>query len=100
MTRAELINFLVTKMPHLSVRIVEESVKKVFEQMSMALEQGQRIEIRGFGSFTLRYRAQRRARNPKTGKEVITEGKYVPYFKPGKELKERVNEVINSQRER
>jgi len=91
MTRADLIDSLATNQPHLSVKQVELAVKHLFDNMSYALEQGHRIEIRGFGSFVLRFRKPRRARNPKTGEYLYIEGKYVLYFKPGKELKERVN---------
>ena len=91
MTRSELIDILATKQPHLSVKHIELAVKLLFDEMSQALEKGQRIEIRGFGSFALRYRPPRTARNPKTGEYLKTIGKYAPHFKPGKELKERVN---------
>jgi len=93
MTRAELIDILATKQPHIPVRLIEQGVKEIFEQMATALDNGVRIEIRGFGSFALRYRPPRTARNPKTGEYVVTEGKYAPHFKPGKELRERVNEA-------
>ncbi len=99
MTRAELIELLVAKMPHLPIKLIEDSVKKVFEQMCYALENGQRIEIRGFGSFSLRFRKPRKARNPRTGAGIMTDGKYAPHFKPGKELRERVNEALHSQQE-
>lgn len=62
--------------------------------MAQTLQRGERIEIRGFGSFSLHFRAPREGRNPKTGETVKLEGKYVPHFKPGKELRERVNEAI------
>ena len=62
--------------------------------MAQTLQKGERIEIRGFGSFSLHYRAPRVGRNPKTGETVELEGKYVPHFKPGKELRERVNESL------
>lgn len=91
MTRADLIDTLATNQPHLSVKQIELAVKHLFDNMSQALENGQRIEIRGFGSFVLRYRVPRIARNPKTGEYLQTKGKYVLHFKPGKELKERVN---------
>lgn len=94
MTRAELIDVLVNKKPHIPLRQIEHAVKLIFDSMSEALETGQRIEIRGFGSFALRYRSPRRARNPKTGEYVNTDGKYVAHFKPGKELRERVNESL------
>lgn len=100
MTRAELIDFLATKLPHVSVRLIEQGVKDIFEHMSTALEEGLRIEIRGFGSFALRYRPPRTARNPKTGEYVVTEGKYAAHFKPGKELRERVNEAMGSHLEK
>jgi integration host factor subunit beta len=64
----------------------------MLEQMSQALASGERIEIRGFGSFSLHFRPPRLGRNPKTGDSVSLTGKYVPHFKPGKELRERVNE--------
>lgn len=96
MTRAELIDLLATKLPHVPIRSIEQGVKHIFEQMAVALESGKRIEIRGFGSFSLRYRPPRAARNPKTGEFVMTEGKYAPHFKPGKELRERVNESIGT----
>lgn len=96
MTRAELIDALAMKQPHIPIKLIEQGVKEIFEQMSVALETGKRIEIRGFGSFALRYRPPRKARNPKTGEYVVTEGKYAPHFKPGKELRERVNEATTS----
>lgn len=95
MTRAELIEILANKQPQTPIKNIEDAVKLIFEQMSMALEHGQRIEIRGFGSFALRFRAPRVARNPKTGEYVNTAGKYVAHFKPGKELRERVNEAAD-----
>lgn len=94
MTRAELIDVLAMKQPHISIKLIEKGVKEIFEQMSTALENGIRIEIRGFGSFALRHRPPRAARNPKTGEYVMTEEKYAPHFKPGKELRERVNEGV------
>jgi integration host factor subunit beta len=70
---------------------VELGVKSILEQMSAALADGDRIEIRGFGSFSLHFRAPRMGRNPKTGEAVALPGKYVPHFKPGKALRERVD---------
>lgn len=96
MTRAELIAALAIKLPHISIRDIEQAVKLTLEQMACALKDGKRIEIRGFGSFTLRYRPPRSARNPKTGENVVTEGKFAVYFKPGKELRNRVNESLVS----
>lgn len=99
MTRAELIDALAAKQPHIPIKLIELAVKDIFEQMATALENGQRIEIRGFGSFALRHRPPRTARNPKTGDYVLTEEKYAPHFKPGKELRERVNESLFAQQE-
>ena len=75
----------------LNATSVELAVKSVLEQMSQSLSNGERIEIRGFGSFSLHYRPPRMGRNPKTGDSVALPGKHVPHFKPGKELRERVN---------
>ena len=92
MTKSELIELIAAKQSHLPAKDVELAVKQVLEIMSDALAQGQRIEIRGFGSFSLHYRAPRVGRNPKTGQSVSLDGKFVPHFKPGKELRDRVNE--------
>ena len=92
-TRSELIDALVDKQPHLAHRDVELAVKAVLEKMGRSFERGDRIEIRGFGSFSLHYRPARIGRNPKTGESVAVEDKFSPHFKPGKELKERVNHL-------
>lgn len=91
MTKSDLIERLTEQYQHLSAKEVETAIKEILEQMAMTLESGDRIEIRGFGSFSLHYRAPRQGRNPKTGEKVALSGKYVPHFKPGKELRERVN---------
>ena len=91
MTKSELIEILADKLSHLSAKEVELSIKEILEMMAQTLSKGERIEIRGFGSFSLHYRAPRVGRNPKTGESVELAGKYVPHFKPGKELRERVN---------
>ena len=91
MTKSELIEALAERQKHLAFNDVELAVKSLLEQMSHALANGERIEIRGFGSFSLHYRPPRMGRNPKTGTAVALPGKYVPHFKPGKELRERVN---------
>jgi integration host factor subunit beta len=91
MTKSELIELLAAKQKHLPTKDVELAVKQVLEIMSDALSEGERIEIRGFGSFSLHYRSARQGRNPKTGDAVALSGKYVPHFKPGKELRERVD---------
>ena len=91
MTKSELIEQAAQKQPQLSYRDVESAVKAILEHMAECLAAGGRIEIRGFGSFSLHYRPQRVGRNPKTGAPVSLPAKYVPHFKPGKELRERVN---------
>jgi len=92
MTKSELIEVIAKEQSHLAYRDVELAVKCMIEQMSQALSSGQRIEIRGFGSFSLHYRPPRMGRNPKTGEAVALAGKYVPHFKPGKELRDRVDD--------
>lgn len=94
MTKSELIELLARKQSHLSYKDVENAVKVMIEQMSQSLSGGDRIEIRGFGSFSLHFRPPRVGRNPKTGDAVTLPGKFVPHFKPGKELRERVNATI------
>ena len=94
MTKSELIERIVTHQGQLSSKDVELAIKTMLEQMSQALSTGDRIEIRGFGSFSLHFRPPRIGRNPKTGESVALPGKHVPHFKPGKELRERVNDVM------
>ena len=91
MTKSELIERLAGLQSHLSAKTVEEAVKEMLDHMADTSADGERIEVRGFGSFSLHYRAPRTGRNPKTGDKVELEGKYVPHFKPGKELRDRVN---------
>ncbi|NJD08408.1 MAG: integration host factor subunit beta [Methylococcaceae bacterium] len=91
MTKSELIEILARKNQHIATNDVEAAVKTVIEHMSNALSVGERIEIRGFGSFSLHFRPPRTGRNPKTGDAVDLSSKYVPHFKPGKELRDRVN---------
>ena len=91
MTKSKLIEELAKKQAHLAQKDVELAVKCIIEQMSDALSSGERIEIRGFGSFSLHYRSPRIGRNPKTGDSVSLSSKYVPHFKPGKELRDRVD---------
>ena len=98
MTKSELIEILAAKNGHLIHKDVELAVKSLLEQISCALASGQRIEIRGFGSFSLHYRPPRMGRNPKTGDSVALAAKYVPHFKPGKELRERVNAGLARER--
>lgn len=94
MTRSELIDTLAEKQDQLDRQDVELIVKNLLECMSAALTCGERIEIRGFGSFSLHFRPPRLGRNPKTGEAVSLSGKYTPHFKPGKELRERVDATI------
>ena len=95
MTKSELIEALSGRQTHLAFNDVEMAVKSVLEQMSLSLAQGHRIEVRGFGSFSLHYRSPRMGRNPKSGDSVALPGKHVPHFKPGKELRERVNRPLH-----
>ena len=97
MTKSELIEVIAREQSHLAYRDVELAVKCMIEQMSQSLASGERIEIRGFGSFSLHYRPPRVGRNPKTGDSVALAGKYVPHFKPGKELRERVNQKFEEE---
>ena len=94
MTKSELIEILARRQAHLKADDVDLAVKSLLEMMGGALSTGDRIEIRGFGSFSLHYRPPRLGRNPKTGDSVALPGKHVPHFKPGKELRERVNDVV------
>ena len=91
MTKSDLIEQPSASRMHMPAKDVEAAIKEILEQMASTLQNGDRIEIRGFGSFSLHYRAPRVGRNPKTGDKVELTGKYVPHFKPGKELRERVN---------
>jgi integration host factor subunit beta len=91
LTKSELIERITSRQSQLSPKDVELAVKTMIEEMADTLSEGGRIEIRGFGSFSLHFRAPRVGRNPKTGASVELHGKYVPHFKPGKELRERVN---------
>lgn len=93
-TKSELIESIATRHEQLSAKDVELAIKTMIDAMAQVLSSGGRIEIRGFGSFSLHYRAPRLGRNPKTGDTVRLTGKYVPHFKPGKELRDRVNESL------
>ena len=92
MTKSDLIEVLAGDQTALSERDVEFAVKAMLQQMSGVLASGERIEIRGFGSFTLHAKPARIGRNPKTGEAVAVPARHVPHFKPGKELRERVNQ--------
>jgi integration host factor subunit beta len=91
LTKSDLIESLASNQNHLAPKDVELAVKSILEKMSQELASGERIEIRGFGSFSLHFRGARMGRNPKSGDAVALRGKHVPHFKPGKELRERVN---------
>ena len=91
MTRSELITQLSVVHPHLTAKDIELGVKTVLDTLSNTLARGERIEIRGFGSFGLKHRSQRNGRNPKTGKAVLVPAKSAVHFKAGKELRERLN---------
>ena len=94
MLKSELIETITQQLPNLSLEDSAKSVNLILELMTKSLSQGERIEIRCFGSFALRYRNPRKAHNPKTGQRVQTKGKHRPHFKPGKELRDRVNKSL------
>ncbi|WP_270938812.1 integration host factor subunit beta [Falsiroseomonas oryzae] len=91
MTRSELIAQLAQANPHLRQPDVELIVSTIFDEITSALARGDRVELRGFGAFSIKRRDPRTGRNPRTGTAVEVSAKAVPYFKPGKELRERVN---------
>jgi len=91
MTKSELIEKVLQSHETLNLRVSETLVNSIFDSIEEALSQGDKVEIRGFGSFTIRERVGREARNPKTGETVTISAKKTPFFKTGKELKERVN---------
>jgi integration host factor subunit beta len=91
MTKSDLIRQLAEANPHLFQRDIERIVSTVFEEVTEALVRGDRVELRGFGAFSVRHRSSRVGRNPRTGEEVRVPDKAVPYFKTGKELRERLN---------
>ena len=92
MTKSELIQRLAERNPHLYLRDVEKIVDTVFDQITAALARGERVELRGFGAFSVKSRAARTGRNPRTGDSVFVEAKHMPFFKTGKGLRERLNE--------
>jgi integration host factor subunit beta len=93
LTKSELIERLAERNPRLVARDADEAVKTILDAMGAALAAGSRIEIRGFGSFSLNYRPPRVGRNPKSGERVQVPAKWVPHFKAGKELRERVDGI-------
>jgi integration host factor subunit beta len=95
MTKSELVHKLSEQFSGMSLRDVEKAVDVVFGEISSALAKGNRVELRGFGAFSVRYRERRVGRNPRTGEKVEVEGKHVPFFKAGKGLRERLNSTKN-----
>ena len=95
MTKSDLIARLAERFPQLVAKDADFAVKMILDAMSEALAKGDRIEIRGFGSFSLNYRPPRVGRNPKSGDKVSVPEKWVPHFKAGKELRERVDSALN-----
>ena len=92
MTRSDLITALASRFSHLTAKDAEIAVKEILDAIGNSLVHGNRIEIRGFGSFSVNYRPARKGRNPKSGETVSVPAKYVPHFKAGKEMRERVEE--------
>ncbi len=91
MIKSELIQKISTDNPHLFQRDVERIINVIFDEIIDALSRGDRVELRGFGAFTVKHRAARQGRNPRTGQPVFVDEKFVPFFKSGKELRERLN---------
>ena len=91
MTKSELILRLAEQNPHLYQRDIERIVSTIFDEISGALARGDRVELRGFGAFSVKERAARQGRNPRTGESVSVPEKHIPFFKSGKQLRERVN---------
>ena len=100
MTKSGLIERVAELTPHISKKDTEVVVNTIFDSMTEALKQGERIEIRVFGSFQVKVREARECRNPKTGEEVRIPAKRTPFFKVGKELKEKVDETRSTASER
>lgn len=96
MTKLELIESLALQFEHLKAKDVKEAVYITFEEICQTLEAGDRVEIRGFGSFSLHHRDARTGRNPKTGEQVQVKAKAIPYFRAGKEMRQRINDSLGS----
>lgn len=105
MIKSELIASLASKLAQIPERDITLSINLILDTLSDALSKGGRIEVRGFGSFSLHYRPPRNAHNPKTGERLVTKAKHSPHFKPGKEMRERINDsasmhpIIEEERE-
>ncbi len=91
MIKSELIQKISTSNPHLFHKDIERIVNVIFDEITEALARGDRVELRGFGAFTVKYRGPRQGRNPRTGQPVKVDEKFVPFFKTGKELREKLN---------
>jgi integration host factor subunit beta len=94
MIKSELVQSIADNNPHLFQRDVENIVNSVFDEITNALAEGNRVELRGFGAFSVKNRLPRAGRNPKTGEAVSVEEKWVPFFKTGKELRDRLNAAL------
>jgi len=94
MIKSELIDKIASENPHLYQRDVERIVNTIFETVVTAMEDGDRVELRGFGAFSVKHRPARLGRNPRTGEQVPVDEKFVPFFKTGKELRERLNPAL------
>ena len=97
MIKSELIQKIAAANPHLYHRDVERILEVILDEIVEALARGDRVELRGFGAFTVKYRAPRRGRNPRTGTTVSVDEKFVPFFKTGKELRERLNDGVSDE---
>jgi integration host factor subunit beta len=95
MIKSELVQRLAERNPHLYQRDVEHIVNAVLDEIGSALERGDRVELRGFGAFSVKNRPSRTGRNPRTGQKVAVTEKYVPFFKTGKEMRERLNDGVD-----
>lgn len=92
LVKSELVQIIARQNPHLTQRDVENIVNAIFEEISTALANGNRVELRGFGAFSVKSRSARNGRNPRTGEAVAIEEKWVPFFKTGKDLRDRLNQ--------
>ena len=91
MIKSELVQIIATRNPHLFLRDVENIVGAIFDEITDALAEGNRVELRGFGAFSVKQRDARTGRNPRTGESVAVVDKIIPFFKTGKQLRERLN---------
>ncbi|EJF80161.1 integration host factor subunit beta [Bartonella sp. DB5-6] len=92
MVKSELVQIIARQNPHLFQRDVENIVNAIFEEIATALANGNRVELRGFGAFSVKGRSGRKGRNPRTGEAVVVEEKWIPFFKTGKDLRDRLNQ--------